>query len=53
MSEDEIRAAVKRNLPVNDIDGIKINCCTVDGKCDAERLAEWGIDYITSNILEW
>ena len=32
--------------------GIKINCWTVDGKCDAERLTEWGIDYITSNILE-
>ena len=32
--------------------GIRINCWTVDEKCDAERLAEWGIDYITSNILE-
>ena len=32
--------------------GIKINCWTVDGKLDAERLAEWGVDYITSNILE-
>lgn len=32
--------------------GIKVNCWTVDGKCDAERLTEWGIDYITSNILE-
>ena len=32
--------------------GIKINCWTVDETCDAERLAEWGVDYITSNILE-
>lgn len=32
--------------------GIKVNCWTVDGRCDAERLTEWGIDYITSNILE-
>lgn len=31
---------------------IKVNGWTVDGKCDAERLIEWGIDYITSNILE-
>lgn len=32
--------------------GIKINCWTVDNVADAERLAEWGVDYITSNILE-
>lgn len=32
--------------------GIKINCWTVDNVADAERLADWGVDYITSNILE-
>ncbi len=32
--------------------GIKINCWTVDSKEDAERLIAWGVDYITSNILE-
>ena len=32
--------------------GIKINCWTVDNVADAERLAEWGVDYITTNILE-
>lgn len=32
--------------------GIRINCWTVDNIADAERLAEWGVDYITSNILE-
>lgn len=32
--------------------GIKINCWTVDSVADAERLADWGVDYITSNILE-
>lgn len=32
--------------------GIKINCWTVDNVADAERLAAWGVDYITSNILE-
>lgn len=32
--------------------GLKVNCWTVDKKEDAERLAEWGVDYITSNILE-
>ena len=32
--------------------GIKINCWTVDNVADAERLAEWGVDQITTNILE-
>lgn len=32
--------------------GIKVNCWTVDSKETAEELAEWGIDYITTNILE-
>lgn len=32
--------------------GLKINCWTVDDRCDAERLISWGVDYITSNILE-
>ena len=32
--------------------GIEVNCWTVDDPADAERLAAWGVDYITSNILE-
>lgn len=32
--------------------GIKVNCWTVDDPEIAERLVGWGIDYITSNILE-
>ena len=32
--------------------GIIINCWTVDRKEDGERLAAWGVDQITSNILE-
>ena len=32
--------------------GMVINCWTVDKKEDAERLASWGIEYITTNILE-
>lgn len=32
--------------------GIKINVWTVDDKADAERFAGYGVDYITSNILE-
>ena len=29
-----------------------VNCWTVDGKEDGERLAHWGVDQITTNILE-
>lgn len=32
--------------------GFEVNCWTVDRKEDAERLVSWGVDYITSNILE-
>ena len=32
--------------------GIKVNCWTVDDKVTAEQLCKWGVDYITSNILE-
>lgn len=32
--------------------GIEINCWTVDSPTDAERYADWGVDYITTNILE-
>lgn len=33
-------------------DGLKVNCWTCDSKEDAERLIEYGVDFITSNILE-
>lgn len=32
--------------------GITVNCWTVDSKERAEELAAWGVDMITSNILE-
>lgn len=32
--------------------GLMVNCWTVDDKDRAEELAHWGVDYITSNILE-
>lgn len=32
--------------------GIKVNCWTVDKAEDAAQLIEWGIDFITSNVLE-
>lgn len=32
--------------------GLKVNCWTCDDKADAKRLADMGVDYITTNILE-
>ena len=32
--------------------GLTVNCWTVDEIVDGEKFADWGIDYITSNILE-
>lgn len=32
--------------------GIRVNCWTVDDPEIAQRLVSWGVDYITSNILE-
>lgn len=44
MSEDLMKRLHER--------GIKVNCWTVDDPEIAEQLISWGIDYITSNILE-
>lgn len=46
-----------RNLDRNSVEmlhsrGIKINCWTVNDKASAERLAGWGVDFITTNILQ-
>ena len=32
--------------------GIELNCWTVDTPADAEKMTEYGVSYITSNILE-
>ena len=32
--------------------GLVVNCWTVDDPAVAEKLADWGVDYITTNILE-
>ena len=45
-------ALTKENIDAFHAAGIEVNCWTVDSVEDAERLAEWGIDYISSNILE-
>ena len=46
------KALTKELVDQMHAEGIKVNCWTVDGKEDAERLADWGVDFITTNILE-
>lgn len=55
---DRIDVAIKHTkLKKRDLDafhaaGLKVNCWTVDSKHAAEKYAKWGVDYITTNILE-
>lgn len=55
---DKIDLAIKHTeLEKDDVQrlhdaGLKINCWTVDSKHRAMELVSWGVDYITSNIIE-
>ena len=42
----------RKNIELLHSKGIKVNCWTCDDKSDAEKLVSYGVDYITSNILE-
>lgn len=46
------KALTKERVDFLHTEGIEINVWTVDRLEDAQRLAQWGIDYITSNIIE-
>ena len=45
-------ALTKENVEKLHSHGININCWTVNSAKDGEQLAAWGVDHITSNILE-
>ena len=45
-------ALTKENIEYMHARGIVINCWTVDDPARGEELASWGVDFITSNILE-
>ena len=45
-------ALTEENIALCHKNGITVNAWTVDDKDTAEQLAAWGIDMITSNILE-
>jgi glycerophosphoryl diester phosphodiesterase len=42
----------KEQIEMAHAKGLKVNCWTVDSKEQAEQFVKWGIDYITTNILE-
>ncbi len=46
------KALTKERLDLLHANEIEVNCWTVDDPKHAEELASWGVDYITSNILE-
>ena len=46
------KALTRERLEALHAAGIKVNAWTVDDPADAAQLVDWGIDYITSNILE-
>ncbi len=46
------RALTKEAIDTFHAAGILVNCWTVDDPEEAERLCEWGVDFITTNILE-
>ncbi len=45
-------ALTKENIEYMHSRGIVINCWTVDDPARGEELVSWGVDFITSNILE-
>ena len=42
----------KENIALLHNSGVKVNCWTVNDSSYGEKLAAWGVDFITSNILE-
>lgn len=46
------KALTKETVEELHNEGILVNCWTCDNREDAERLVSWGVDFITTNILE-
>ncbi len=46
------KALTAENVAALKAAGITVNCWTVDDPTEAEQLVSWGVDQITSNILE-
>lgn len=48
----EYKYLTEENIGLLHRNGIRINCWTVDDAAYAEKLAGWGVDFITTNILQ-
>lgn len=48
----QYRYLTKENVNLLHLYVIEVNCWTCDNKEDAEKLVDYGVDYITTNILE-
>lgn len=46
------KSLTQQGLALMHQNGVQVNCWTVDEAPAAAQLADWGVDYITSNILE-
>ena len=46
------KALTEENIQAFHDLGMVVNCWTVNSVEDGERLSQWGVDYITTNILE-
>jgi uncharacterized Zn finger protein (UPF0148 family) len=51
-AKDQANVEAKERIDAMHQAGLEVNCWTVDDPARAEELAQWGVDYITSNILE-
>ena len=50
--EIKLRCICTRRIEKAHEAGLKVNCWTVNTQEDGERVAAWGVDFITTNILE-
>jgi len=48
----EYKSLTKEIIDLLHSEGIKVACYTCDNNSDAEILIDWGVDYLTTNILE-
>jgi len=48
----QYKQLTEENVALLHSKGIKVNCWTCDNKDDAEKLVSYGVDFITTNILE-
>ncbi|MBO4220752.1 MAG: hypothetical protein J5933_07500, partial [Clostridia bacterium] len=45
-------ALTEKDVKMLHSNGIKVNCWTVDDKHEGEKLVSWGVDFITTDILQ-